>query len=92
MVFSNRRALLEAQTRQTGKDESSLSLPLPSFLSLLTGDIKVCLYAHGNDPVERKKLMRQNKGDILKRMSLHGEEGLGSGAKIKGVVVDGSPS
>lgn len=74
------RALLEAQTRQRGKDESSLSPFLPFYLSLLIGDIKVCLYAHGNDPVERKKLMRQNKGEILKRCG----RGAGIWCKNKG--------
>ena len=61
--------------------------PLPCFLSLLIGDIKVCLYVRGNDPTERKKLMRQNKGEISKRTSLHMEEALGFGTKIKGVTV-----
>lgn len=56
------------------------------------GPIKVCSYAYGNDPVERKKLMKQDKGEFSKRMSLSVGEGLGSCAKIKGVVVDWSPS
>ena len=60
--------------------------PVPCFPSLLIGDIKVCLYVRGNDPAERKKLLRQNKGEISKRMSLHMEEALGSGTKIKEVT------
>lgn len=54
-----------------------------SHLSLLKGAIKVGLYAHGNDPVEREKLMKLNK-EVSKIMSLSVGEGLASRAKLSG--------
>lgn len=80
MVCDNVKGTVgQQQTLQRGKGEIFLS-----HLSLLIGATKVGLYAHGNDPVDRKKLMKSNGGEISKIMSLTVGEGLESGAKLSG--------